>query len=187
MVRRSLSLIAVASLLAAPVAFSQTSSQPNSQAGGNPPAQRRPIPPPTNLKVLPKDTTGPQVIAIMRGIHRRSRRRVHLLPRQGSRHGRPNFASDANPMKDRARVMIKMTNTINTEYLTQLTDPKPENPVTCGTCHRGMAQPPVFVPPPREHQQPRRAAATHHSHPTSLIRSLCTQLTALPLPRHKVS
>ena len=67
MVRRSLSLLAVASLLAAPVAFSQTSSQPNSQAGGNPAAQRRPIPPPTNLKVLPKDTTGPQVIAIMRG------------------------------------------------------------------------------------------------------------------------
>lgn len=39
-------------------------------------------------------------------------------------------------MKDRARVMIKMATAINTEYLTQLTDPKPEHPVTCGTCHQ---------------------------------------------------
>ncbi len=29
-------------------------------------------------------------------------------------------------MKDRARVMIKMATAINTEYLTQLTDPKAE-------------------------------------------------------------
>jgi hypothetical protein len=57
-------------------------------------------------------------------------------------------------MKDRARVMMKMTAAINSEYLTQLTDPKPESPVTCGTCHRGMAKPAVFIPPPRERPVP---------------------------------
>jgi hypothetical protein len=72
---------------------------------------------------------------------------------------RPNFASDANPMKDRARIMMKMASAINKEYLTQLTDPAPGNPVTCGTCHRGMAKPSVFVPPPRERPASPPAAA----------------------------
>lgn len=167
MVRRSLSLIAVASLLAAPVAFSQTSSQPNSQAGGNPPAQRRPIPPPTNLKVLPKDTTGPQVVTIMRNIEGELGVECTYCHAKDPATNRPNFASDANPMKDRARVMMKMTSTINTEYLTQLTDPKPENPVTCGTCHRGMAQPSVFVPTPHEHHNAPPAAAPATPQPSN--------------------
>ncbi len=42
--------------------------------------------------------------------------------------GRPDFASDANPMKDRARVMMKMTHAIDAEYLTQLTDPSSGEP-----------------------------------------------------------
>jgi hypothetical protein len=73
--------------------------------------------------------------------------------------GRNDFASDANPMKDRARVMIKMTHEINAEYLTQLTDPPAGNSVTCGTCHQGMAKPAVFVPKPQE-RGPRPAPPT---------------------------
>ena len=68
-------------------------------------------------------------------------------------------------MKDRARIMLKMTGTINTEYLTQLTDPKPGNPVTCGTCHRGMSEPSVFVPPP--HERPGAAPAAPATPPQS--------------------
>jgi hypothetical protein len=63
-------------------------------------------------------------------------------------------------MKDRARVMMKMTYAINTEYLTQLTDPKPEHPVTCGNCHQGMSRPEVFVPVPHEHHATPAASAT---------------------------
>lgn len=153
MVRRSLSLVAVASLLAASAGLSQTGSQPGSQpapqAGTNPPAQRRQIPPPTNLKVLPKDTTGPQVITIMHGFEGDLGVECTYCHAKDPATGHPNFASDANPMKDTARTMMKMVSAINKEYLTQLPE-KPDSPVTCGTCHRGMAQPSVFIPPQHE-------------------------------------
>ena len=58
-----------------------------------------------------------------------------------------------NPQK-RARVMMKMTHTINAEYLTQLTDPKPTQDVNCGTCHRGELKPVAFVPPPSAPRAP---------------------------------
>jgi hypothetical protein len=149
MVRRSLLLLAIGSLLAVPAAFAQTNSQPS----GNAPAQRRPIPQPSNLKVLPKDTTGPQVISIMRNFTGDLGVECTYCHARNSATGHPDFASDANPMKDRARVMMKMTSSINTEYLTQLADPKPGNPVTCGTCHRGMSEPEVFVPAPHERRE----------------------------------
>jgi hypothetical protein len=126
------------------------------------------MPPPSNLKVLPKDTTGPQVIAIMRNFEGELGVGCGYCHAKDPATGHPNFASDANPMKDRARVMMRMTHTINTEYLTQLTDPKPGNPVTCGTCHRGMAKPSVFVPPPHErHEAPPAAASAPPPPPSS--------------------
>ena len=152
MIRRSLSLLAVSSLLAASAAFAQ--------ANGNAPGQRRQIPAPTNLKVLPKDTTGPQVIAIMRGFTGDLGVECTYCHAKDPATNRPNFASDANPMKDRARVMIKMATAINTDYLTQLTDPKSEAKVTCGTCHRGMSTPPAFVPQPHERPAAAPAAPT---------------------------
>jgi hypothetical protein len=150
MVSRSLSLLAVGSFLAIAPAFAQT----NESTPPSAPAQRRQIPAPTNLKVLPKDITGQQVITIMRGFTGDLGVECTYCHARNSETGRPDFPSDANPMKDRARVMIKMAGAINTEYLTQLTDPKPANPVTCGTCHRGMSKPEVFVPAPREHRGP---------------------------------
>jgi hypothetical protein len=63
---------------------------------------------------------------------------------------RNDFASDANPVKDKARIMIRMTDDLNTKYLAQLTDHKSTDVITCGTCHRGMSHPEAFVPKPRE-------------------------------------
>ena len=159
MVRRSLSLLAITSLLATATAFSQTNSQTSGSAPATAQGQRRQIPAPTNLKVLPKDTTGPQVISIMRNFTGDLGVECTYCHAKDPATGHPNFASDANPMKDRARVMMKMTSAINTEYLTQLTDPKPENPVTCGTCHRGMSEPSAFVPAPHERRATPPAAA----------------------------
>lgn len=160
MVRRFLSLLAISSFLTTAAAFAQTNSQNNSQPNGNAPAQqRRQMPPPSNLKVLPKDTTGPQVISIMRSFEGDLGVECTYCHAKDPATGRPNFASDANPMKDRARVMMKMTSTINTEFLTQLAGPKPDNPVTCGTCHRGMNEPSAFVPTPHEHHAAPPAAA----------------------------
>ena len=61
-----------------------------------------------------------------------------------------DFPSDANPVKDKARLMIKMTDDLNTKFLAQLSDHKSTDAVTCGTCHRGMAHPEPFVPKPHE-------------------------------------
>lgn len=154
MATRSLSLLAAGCFLAASTLVAQTNETGVQR-------ERRPIPQPTNLKVLPKDTTGPQVIAIMRGFEGDLGVECSYCHAKDPATGRTNFASDANPMKDRARVMMRMAHAINTEYLTQLTDPKPEHDVTCGTCHRGMSKPAVFVPPPheREHREAPAAAA----------------------------
>jgi Photosynthetic reaction centre cytochrome C subunit len=76
---------------------------------------------------------------------------------------RNDFASDANPLKNTARIMIKMTSDLNAKYLTQLSgDHKSDDPITCGTCHRGMSHPAVFVPKPHDHDQPH-----DHESPTS--------------------
>ncbi len=145
---RPLRFLAVASLVAATAAFAQTPTPP--PAGGPPPGggQRRPMPPPSNLKVLPKDMTAQQVVAIMRTWEKELGVECETCHAKDPATGRNNFASDANPLKDRARVMMKMTHTINAEYLTQLTDPKPTQDVNCGTCHRGELKPVAFVVPP---------------------------------------
>ena len=75
MIRRSLSLLAVSSFLVVSAAF-RSDEFPARRKRIRP--SERQIPAPTNLKVLPKDTTGPQVIAIMRELRRRPRRRVQL-------------------------------------------------------------------------------------------------------------
>jgi len=149
MLTRFLRLLAALSLATASVAFAQA---PATTPAAPPPVgqQRRPAPPPTNLKVLPKDLTGQQVRDIMRGYERQVGEECEHCHAQDPTTGRNDFPSDANPMKERARVMIKMTADINAVYLTQLTDPKPVNPVDCGTCHRGAGKPALFVPPPRE-------------------------------------
>jgi hypothetical protein len=138
----SMRLLAIICLAAATSAIAQD---------GPPPAgQRPPQPPPSNLKVLPKDMTRQQVVAIMHTWEGELGVECEYCHAKDPATGRNNFASDANPMKDRARVMMKMTHSINTEYLAQLTDPKPTNGVGCGTCHRGMSKPAVFTPPARE-------------------------------------
>jgi hypothetical protein len=147
---RTLSLVAALSLAVSAATFAQAPGAKPADAQAAPQQQRPPMPPPTNLQVLPKDMTAEQVIGIMRqwsgdlGVH------CSYCHAKDEATGHMNFASDANPMKARARVMAKMTHTINADYLTQLTDPMPEHEVNCGTCHRGMAKPAVFTPAPEE-------------------------------------
>jgi tetratricopeptide (TPR) repeat protein len=53
-----------------------------------------------------------------------------------------DLASDANPMKERARAMIAMTRAINETYLARLDVPEAERlSVTCITCHHGQTRP----------------------------------------------
>ena len=115
-------------------------------------------PAPTNLQVLPKDLTGNQVHEIMEGwagalgqhcTYCHAEDPKHLAP-----NGRPrlNFASDEKDEKKMARIMYKMTEDINKNYVTKVAEmdkmPEAAPPVTCGTCHQGHEDPPEFKPAP---------------------------------------
>jgi len=163
MTRFTRNLVPALCLAFAAAAFAQTPAPPaGTPPAGAPPAgqqqrPRGPRPAPTNLKALPKDTTGDQVNTIMHGFEGALGVECEFCHARNPETKRNDFASDANPKKDKARLMIKMTETINTQFVSQLNNPKAENPVTCGTCHRGSEQPAVFVPKPEE-RGPRPAA-----------------------------
>lgn len=133
----------------------QTASAPQPPAGDRPP---RTFPAPTNLKVLPKNLTGQQVRDIMEqwegslGAHCST---CHTAdPNNIGPNGRPrlNFADDSRQEKLTARVMFKMTEDINVNYVSKV--PTADEPVTCGTCHRGHLGPEPFVIPKEDHDGP---------------------------------
>jgi hypothetical protein len=129
---------------------------PPADAPATPQARpHRPRPKPVNLQVLPKDFTGDQVIDVMHKFERElgvECEYCHVKnPTPSPTTGHLDFASDANPKKNRARVMMRMNEEINQHFLAELKDPPAEHEVSCGTCHRGNAKPTVFVPTPEEH------------------------------------
>lgn len=104
----------------------QDTPPPQKKGGGGPPK---------NLKVLPPDTN---IRAVM-GAYRAA-----LGVQCTYCHMQGDFASDENPKKNIARMMITMVHDINTK---NFTDGKEH--VTCYTCHRGAAAP-LTAPPPAQ-------------------------------------
>jgi hypothetical protein len=155
--RCSLVLVCVVSL-SANLALAQDS--PTAAQAAAPRQPRGPRPNPTNIKVLPKDITGDDIIKLMRQYEGDLGVNCEYCHAQNPQTKHIDFPSDANPVKEKARVMIKMTDDLNTKYLAQLSDRKSTDPITCGTCHRGMARPEVFVPKPHEHPPAAAAPAT---------------------------
>jgi hypothetical protein len=112
---------------------SQPQPQPQAEAPG---------PPGRNLQVLPADIPQARLIAVMRSWGQ-------ALGVQCSYcHVPGNFASDANPHKNIARGMVRMTNRINNELLPPVVGVAEQPRVTCATCHRGS--PDTQLPPPPE-------------------------------------
>jgi len=155
------SVLAAAMLSAAQAPQMQTASPPGASAQAEPPGGRpmRSFPPPTNLKVLPKDTTGAEVRDMMEtwaGALGVQCDNCHMPdPNRPARNGRPrlNFADDSKTDKQVARIMYTMTQQINKDYISKTMDMDKEDegsPVTCGTCHRGHKMPETFVIPPEE-------------------------------------
>ena len=156
----SLPTIAVAVVTAAVFAVTMVAQAPQGPppgGGGRPP---RTYPAPTNLKVLPKDLTGEQLHEIMEkwagslGTHCNT---CHAAdPKNIGPNGRPrlNFADDSKEDKLTARLMYKMTEDINVNYVSKV--PNSDEGVTCGTCHRGHLGPEPFVIPEDDHD---------HDHP----------------------
>ena len=117
--------------------------QPPAAPGGVAPRAR---PGPTNIKALPKDISEADLIKLMREYTGDLGVQCSFCHAQDPTTRRTDFASDANPKKDTARTMIRMTADINGKYLASL--PDGADPVTCGTCHQGQSHPPAFVPKP---------------------------------------
>ena len=147
--RHRLAIVCFFSLCSA-LTFAQTPSVPAAPA----PRPRGPRPAPTNIKALPKDITGDDLIKLMHQYEGDLGVECQFCHARNAETKRNDFPSDANPLKEKARVMIKMTEEINTKNLAQLVDHKPADAVTCGTCHRGMAQPEAFIPKPHENGAP---------------------------------
>jgi hypothetical protein len=152
----SLSLPAAAiGLLAATVlAVAQAPQTAPAQlpAAGSPPQEHH-YPTGTNLKVLPKTLTGEQLHEIMEGwadalgTHCNT---CHTAdPTKIGPNGRPqlNFPDDTKPEKSTARLMVKMVQDINGNYISMVDNSGA--PVACGTCHRGHLSPEPFVASPK--------------------------------------
>jgi hypothetical protein len=121
-------------------------------------ATHRALPKPVNLKVLPKDISTEELIKIMRGYAQQLGVHCTFCHAEDPATKHPDFASDAKPDKTIARTMMRMTETINTKYLSQVQDPDatPEmKTVTCGTCHRGHSMPEIFTPPEHNEAPPK--------------------------------
>jgi mono/diheme cytochrome c family protein len=124
--------------------------QPAGEAPGQPQVHRQ-LPPPKNLQVLPKDTSAEQVRKIMHqweGDLGTECSTCHAVdPKNIGPNGRPrlNFADDSKKEKATARVMYKMVEEINSQYIGKVDNSG--MPVTCGTCHRGKLSPDPYFPP----------------------------------------
>ncbi len=114
-----------------------------------PPGGRGPAAPTTtsNLQVLPKETTVAQIIPVMQGIAQGlgvGCGYCHVTAQSGAPAN--DFPADTKPEKNKARVMLRMVQTINTTLGSQLG--KPAEAVTrvgCVTCHRGVPIPKQLV------------------------------------------
>ena len=152
-------------MVAALLTFSVLSSSPllAQQAptpGGSPSsagAAHEPMPKPTNLKVLPKDTSPEDLMKIMHGFSQQLGVQCTFCHSWDAATKRPNFASDEKPEKNTARTMMLMTQEINAKYMSQIHDPDAapdQKTVACGTCHRGHSMPVTFKPPAKPGAEP---------------------------------
>ena len=130
----------------------QAPATPEETNGSAPPAHHHGEPAPTNLKALPKTMTGDEVHELMHKWEAALGTECSTChtadPTKIGPNGKPrlNYADDSKKEKQAARLMYRMTEEINTQWVNMIENS--ETPVTCGTCHRGHLTPEVFVPPP---------------------------------------
>ena len=137
----TLALAASVTLFGISVAAAQTSApaDPSQQSFADPPHK--------NLKFLPQDITGKQLIGTMKLFAQSLGVRCTFC--HVGEEGKPlstfDFASDAKQNKQTARKMLAMMHQINEQNF-PVTDFK-QTKVTCFTCHRGLTRPAAFPPP----------------------------------------
>ncbi len=128
-------------------------------------------PAPTNLQVLPKTMTGEQVHDLMHKWEAELGAECSTChaadPNNIGPNGKPRlkFADDSKPEKATARLMYRMVQDINGNYVEKV-----ENsgvPVSCGTCHRGHLDPPIFAPSKSDHDHDHGAPPAASTKPSS--------------------
>lgn len=98
-----------------------------------------------NLKVLPKDISDQKLDSIMESYNKALGVKCEFCHvKQKVYPGNFDYRSDAEPMKENAREMMRMTIEINKNHFYFNKDIQPEylNTITCNTCHRGEPFPP---------------------------------------------
>jgi hypothetical protein len=100
---------------------------------------------PVNLKVLPKDISEAELGKQMKQFEADLGVTCNHCHVEDPTTHKFDYASDENPDKTTARLMITMVQDINNKYLAQLGgDRRYAVPVTCGSCHQGQSSPPSF-------------------------------------------
>ena len=98
-----------------------------------------------NLKILPKDISDQKLDSIMQTYNIALGVKCEFchVPMKNIKDSL-DYASDAEPMKENARKMMRMVIKINTEnfYFDKNTRPEYLHTVHCKTCHRGEPFPP---------------------------------------------
>lgn len=97
---------------------------------------------PQNLQYYPTDMTRQEITAEMRHFSFALGVRCQHCHERGPDGRGFDFASDGNPNKEKARVMLFMTDQINRTLAADLPDRSdPPVVITCKTCHRGTEKP----------------------------------------------
>lgn len=112
------------------------------------PAHRPQPEKPKNLKVLSKNISHEDLIRIMRTF--KASLGVECSFCHAQKAGDPkhlDFASDAKPAKDSARMMMRMAMKINKKYFHEKGDfASAKMEISCYTCHHGNQKPPEMPP-----------------------------------------
>jgi hypothetical protein len=102
-----------------------------------------------NLKVLPKNITKQQMDSVMHHFENSLNVGCGFCHVRDTAAKKTDFVSDANPHKEKAREMMKMTDKINDKYF-DVTGGKrtitTQLMVTCYTCHHGSTDPATIAP-----------------------------------------
>lgn len=100
---------------------------------------------PRNLQVLPRDLAPRNLNKLMKRYEQDLGVGCSYCHVENRDTGKLDYASDENPKKHVARIMIAMLDDINERHLAQLgADSRYAAAVTCGSCHRGRANPQAF-------------------------------------------
>jgi hypothetical protein len=100
---------------------------------------------PVNLQVLPADISAAQIGKLMKRFEADLGVTCNHCHVEDPTTRKFDYASDENPDKTTARLMISMLQDINDKYLARLGgDRRYAVPVTCGSCHLGQSSPPSF-------------------------------------------